>query len=72
MHSQCCILPALGINGDGIYAGTCPPMGGLEVPSLAGGWAYMMDVAHSCYRYTLQCLKKEILVNWKGQRGWEY
>ena len=47
-------------------------MGGLEVPSLAGGWAYMMDVAHSCYRYTLQCLKKEILVNWKGQRGWEY
>lgn len=59
---MCCIFSALGINGDGVYPGTCSPVGRPEVPSLAGGWPYMMGVANSCFPYTLQCLKK-ILVN---------
>lgn len=33
---MCCISPALGINGDGIYPGTRPSVGGPAVPSLVG------------------------------------
>lgn len=33
---MCCISPPLGINGDGIYPGTRPSVGGPAVPSLVG------------------------------------